>query len=291
MKRKLIATFVMALAIFPIVACSSGSEPVTPQDVQAQPGQPPSGAVTNPSGQTARPTLANQPMSPQTAEAQPNQPPAGAATRLSGQATPVPGQPGMAGRPGIAGTVKSVSGNAIQLTVQNGNAIAVQVDDKTVYEKYVAGTLADIQVGSRLIVSGETSGGVTKAQTIQIAPNNAPAGGTPPNPRAGQPPTGGIPPAPPGGQQGGAPPGGAQPGQLGGQPGVGGTVKSVSGNTIQLTGFDGSVTTVQVDSKTVIQKSASATLSDIKAGVQITVIVDSSTGSNIARIIRIETTK
>ncbi len=255
MIRKFETLAVIALAIFVSVGCSSEStdQPLPPQNFQAQPNQPAPGAGTNPSG----------------------------------QANPVPGRPGLIGGPGIAGAVKSVSGNTIQLTGQDGNAITIQVDDKTAYQKNVTGTIADIQSGLRLIVTGETSGGVTKAQTIQIAQSGGPAGVTPPNPGAGQPPAGGIPPAPPGGGQPGR--GGAQPGPGGAQLGQGGTVKSVSGNTIQLTTFDGSTITVEVDSKTIIQKSASAALSDVKAGVQITVMVDSSSGANVARMIQIGT--
>jgi hypothetical protein len=138
----------------------------------------------------------DQPLPLRNFQAQPNQPTRGALTNPSGQVNPVPGQPGLIGGPGIVGTVKSVSGNTIQLTGQDGNAITVQVDDKTAYQKNVTGTIADIQTGLRLIVTAETSGSVIKAQSIQIASSGGPTGGTP-EPRRGQPPQA-VPPAPPG---------------------------------------------------------------------------------------------
>ncbi len=288
MKRKFVMFVVLAFAVFVSVACSSEptDQPLPPQNFQAQPNQPAPGAVTNPTGQ-ANP-VPGQPGGSGATPRNPGapQPQVGTQPR-NAQATLVPGRTGAFGGPGLAGTVKSVSENSIQLTVQNGNAVTVQVDDKTAYQKNVTGTLADIQPSLRLFVTGETSGSTTKAQTIQIEPGGGPTGGTPPNPGGGQPPAGGTPPAPPGGGQPGQR--GAQPGPGGAQPGQGGTVKSVSGNTIQLTGFDGSMITVQVDSKTVIQKSTSAALSDVKAGIQINVFADSSSGANVARVIQIGT--
>ncbi|MEW5718888.1 MAG: hypothetical protein AB1817_09700, partial [Chloroflexota bacterium] len=154
-------------------------------------------------------------------------------------------QPGQGRGPGVSGTVKSVSGNTIQVSAQDGSTVTVKADDKTTIQKNVSGTLADIQVGARIRVSGDQSGGTATARTIQIMSSGQNAPEAPPGQAAGQPGPGSNPP----GQAGGQPaPGGAPPGQGGGQPGggpgLGGTVKSVSGNTIQLTGFDGSTVTV-----------------------------------------------
>ena len=209
-----------------------------------------------------------------------------------GQPGPGVNQPGGFAGPGASGTVISVSGNTIQLTGQDGSAVAVKVDDKTAIQKNVTGTIADIQVGARLMVIGEQSSGTTSARTIQIMPAAESAPQAPPGQAAGQPGPGGGQPAPGGTapSQGGNPPGqsGSQPGAFG-RPGLGGTVKSVSGNTIQLTGFDGSTVTVKVDDKTTIQKTAPATLSDIRANLQITVVGDASGGTITARMIRIGT--
>jgi hypothetical protein len=251
MKRVWLAIAMIALmAVLSSVGCSAGAGNASPaQNVQSgSPQQPPQ----NPSG---------------------------------GQPGPGVNQPrGFAG-PGASGTVISVSGNTIQLTGQDGSAVAVKVDDKTAIQKNVTGTMADIQVGTRLMVIGEQSSGTTTARTIQIMPAAESAPQAPPGQAAGQPGQGGNPPSQGSGQPG---PAGGQPGTFGG-PGLGGTVKSVSGNTIQLTGFDGSTVTVKVDDKTTIQKTAAATLSDIRANLQITVIGDASGGTITARMIRIGT--
>ena len=186
---------------------------------------------------------------------------------------PSGGPPGAFGGPGVSGTVKSVSGSTLQLSAQDGSTVTVKTDSNTLFQKNVSGTIADIQVGARIMVSGDQSSGTTTARTIQIMPAGANAPQQPP----GQAAPGGTPPAP----------GGAPPGQGGNPPGLNGTVKSVSGNTIQLTGFDGSTVTVKVDDKTTIQKTATATLADIQVNTQITVSGDSSSGTITARMIQI----
>jgi hypothetical protein len=201
----------------------------------------------------------------------------------SGQPGPGSNQPGAFGGPGVSGTVKSVSGNTIHVTGQDGSAVTVKTDDKTTIQKNMTGTLTDVQAGARIMVIGEQSSGTTTARTIQIMPagGNVPQapssqGGNPPGQGSGQPAPVGTPPSQSGGQ----------PGAMGGS-GVGGTVKSVSENTIQLTGFDGSTATVRIDDKTTIQKTTTAALSDIQANTQITVIGDSSSGTITARMIQI----
>ncbi len=66
-----------------------------------------------------------------------------------------------------------------------------------------------------------------------------------------------------------------------------GTVKSVDGNTIQLTQQDGSTVTVTVNSQTTIQKTVNGTVGDIQPGERLTVFSDQ-TGSNLtARAIQV----
>jgi Cu/Ag efflux protein CusF len=85
-----------------------------------------------------------------------------------------------------------------------------------------------------------------------------------------------------------------QPGQQGQRAGgtaarnaTNGTVKSVQGNTIQVTLRDGSTVTVNVDAQTVIQQTVNASVADIKSGENITVLSDQ-TGSNVtARTIQL----
>ena len=66
-----------------------------------------------------------------------------------------------------------------------------------------------------------------------------------------------------------------------------GTVKSVQGNTFQVTQRDGTTVTVTMDAQTQIQKTVAGTAADIKPGENITVLSDQ-TGTNItARTIQI----
>jgi hypothetical protein len=69
------------------------------------------------------------------------------------------------GRPTAAGVVKSVQGNNITVTQQDGTATTVTVDDKTQYEKLVSGTLADVTAGLRIVVTDQ--GGIKR---IQLTP-------------------------------------------------------------------------------------------------------------------------
>jgi hypothetical protein len=270
MKRILYVIAVIALlaVMSSVVGCSSQD-----QNPQSGQGQPPAGALTPPAQGSA-----------------------------GGQPGQGGGQPGGPGGPGSSGTVKSISGNTIVLTGQDGNAVTVKLDDKTSIQKNVAGSLADIQTGVRLFVMGDQSSGTITARTIQVGVGGAPPA-MPPGQGGGQPGQGGSQGAPGAGQPGqgsgqpgqGGPqgaPGAGQPGQGGGQPGAAGgpsmgTVKSVSGNTIVLTGQDNSTINVKVDDKTTIQKSAAGTAADILAGAQIKVIGDTSSGTLTARMIQI----
>lgn len=66
-----------------------------------------------------------------------------------------------------------------------------------------------------------------------------------------------------------------------------GTVKSVSGSTLQLTQQDGSTVSVTVDAQTTIQKTVNGAIGDIQPGERLTIFSDQ-TGSNIiARAIQV----
>jgi hypothetical protein len=95
----------------------------------------------------------------------------GAPTGQQGQTAQTgQGQPGQGGalgqRGGIAGTVKSVEGNVIQLTGQDGNTLKVQVDDRTMIQRN--GTLADIRASTRITVTGDSVSGTVTARLIQV---------------------------------------------------------------------------------------------------------------------------
>ena len=87
--------------------------------------------------------------------------------------------------------------------------------------------------------------------------------------------------------QGGQP---SQGGQFaaGRRPVAFGTVKSVQGNTIQVTDTNGSVTTVTTDSKTVIEKTVQGALTDIQPGERVTVMGSQSNGTVTATQISIQ---
>ena len=75
------------------------------------------------------------------------------------------------GRPVAAGTVKSVQGNTIVVTEQNGTAVTVMVDAQTQIIKSVTAQISDIQTGARVIVTSDqasTSGTPVNARLITI---------------------------------------------------------------------------------------------------------------------------
>jgi hypothetical protein len=74
-------------------------------------------------------------------------------------------------RPIAFGTVKSVQGNTIQVTAQDGTVTTITTDSKTVVEKTVAGAVADVQVGQRITVMGAQTGSDMVATQISIQPS------------------------------------------------------------------------------------------------------------------------
>jgi hypothetical protein len=90
----------------------------------------------------------------------------GAPTGQNGQN----GQGGQFGRPAAFGTVKSVSGNTIQVTQQDGSTVTVTTDAQTTIQKTVSGALSDIQPGERITVMSGQTGSTIVARDIQIRP-------------------------------------------------------------------------------------------------------------------------
>ena len=90
----------------------------------------------------------------------------GAASGQTGQN----GQGGQFGRPAAFGTIKSVSGNTIQVTQQDGTTVTVTVDQQTTYQKTVSGSLSDLQPGERITVMSNQTGSNIVARDIQIRP-------------------------------------------------------------------------------------------------------------------------
>lgn len=77
---------------------------------------------------------------------------------------------GQFGRPLATGTVKSVQGNTIQVSQQDGSTVTVTMNSQTTIQKTSAGTAADLQPGTRVTVTGEQNGSDVTARVIQIRP-------------------------------------------------------------------------------------------------------------------------
>lgn len=71
------------------------------------------------------------------------------------------------GRALANGVVKSVQGNTVTVTQQrDGSTATLTVDDKTIIEKTVTGTLADIQPGWRIAATEQQTGTTTIRRII-----------------------------------------------------------------------------------------------------------------------------
>jgi hypothetical protein len=69
---------------------------------------------------------------------------------------------------GTFGQLKSVNGNTLTVTTQNGD-VTVDLTATTQIEKTTAGTPADLQAGQQLVVRGQRdSSGTVTAETVQI---------------------------------------------------------------------------------------------------------------------------
>lgn len=87
--------------------------------------------------------------------------------------SPNSGNPGAGFGGGVAGQIKDVQGNTIDLS-SGSNVTVVELTANTRIEKSAQGSPADLKPGEQLIVRGQrdTSGKVTAAQ-IQIVSNGA----------------------------------------------------------------------------------------------------------------------
>jgi hypothetical protein len=186
------------------------------------------------SSNTAAPSAPAGPTGSTTAQAQaPTQPP-----------SPAPA-PGGTGR--VAGLIASVTGDAAQVTQQNGNA-TVDFTSSTQVTEVTSAALSDVTAGSCVSVRparGESQGGQSiTARSVRVSPA---VDGKCQQPPAGSPSSG--------------------PSPSNGHRGVGGTVASVAGGTITVNGDDGAApTTVAVNDKTRYSKRASANTQSIAQG-------------------------
>jgi hypothetical protein len=75
---------------------------------------------------------------------------------------------------GAFGQLKSVNGNTLTVSTQNGD-VTVNLTANTQIEKTTAGTAADLQAGDQLVVRGQRdSSGTVTAETVQITTGRAP---------------------------------------------------------------------------------------------------------------------
>jgi len=89
--------------------------------------------------------------------------------------TPQPGQAGaqrFAG--GVMGTIETVAGETLVVTTQQGD-IQIETTDTTLIQKYSVGTIADLEAGEQVVVSGtQNEDGSYTARSIQVMPGQAP---------------------------------------------------------------------------------------------------------------------
>lgn len=78
------------------------------------------------------------------------------------------GQGAQFGRPAATGTVKSIQGNIIQVTMRDGSTVNVTLDGQTVIQKTSNVTKADIQPGQNITIMSSQTGENITAQVIQI---------------------------------------------------------------------------------------------------------------------------
>ena len=89
----------------------------------------------------------------------------------SGNSSNPNGPAGTFGRPAATGTVKSVTGNVVQISQTDGSTVAVTVDSQTTIQKTVNGTLSDLQPGERVTVLSDQTGSNITARSIQLRPS------------------------------------------------------------------------------------------------------------------------
>jgi hypothetical protein len=138
-------------------------------------------------------------------------------------------------RPGVAGTITAINGNAFTVKTINGQTARVTLNDKTQFRKdRQPATLADFKVGDQIFVRGESTGeNAWQADMV----NAGPAGGF----------------------------GGMREGM--GKEFIAGQVKAISGTQLTILRPDGVTQSITVDEGTSFKKQGqSVTLADIQVG-------------------------
>jgi hypothetical protein len=146
----------------------------------------------------------------------------------------------------LTGKVTNVNGTTLSVQQADNSTVSVTTTADTAVRTFVTGALTDLKAGDIVAVDGSKTGDT--AYSAKTVTNLGVASGA-------SVPSGG----PAGRGQGSAQTGGATPVFTG-------QIKSLSGGTIMVQGFDGSSATVMTTPTTVVRTQQSGTMSDIKAG-------------------------
>jgi hypothetical protein len=209
------------------------------------------------------------------------------------------------GRP-ASGTVKSVQGGTVVLTEQNGNVVTATVSANTSYLKDTSIKVSDLKVGDQVTAVGQQgSDGSIAATRITVGEAGqmgaligagrgtpgafaTPGAGGQTFQRQGGTPGASTTPGTGGQRQGGNSAASGTPGatpfggQLANAAFVTGTVQKVDGNTVTIAEANGQTRTVTVNNDTQLTSIVPATLADVKAGVEATVIGQAAADGTIA---------
>ncbi len=89
------------------------------------------------------------------------------------------GQGGQGGGRGLSGTIASVDGSSVSLTLNDGSTAKVSLAADGVVRHQVNGTLADLKVGDRVVAIGTQNGDTFAATALQIGGGPGGPGGSP----------------------------------------------------------------------------------------------------------------
>ena len=80
------------------------------------------------------------------------------------------GRGGFGGRGGLSGTIESIEGNILTINTLQG-PLQTTIGEDTVIQQFAQGTLADLQTGTRVTVTGERGeDGTVAASSILLTP-------------------------------------------------------------------------------------------------------------------------
>lgn len=148
----------------------------------------------------------------------------------------------------LTGKVTNVNGTTLSVQQADNSTVSVTTTADTAVRTFVTGALTDLKAGDIVAVDGSKTGDT--AYSAKTVTNLGAASGT------------GVPSG--SGGSAGRGQGSVQAG--GAVPVLTGQIKSLSGGTIMVQGFDGSSATVTTTPTTVVRTQQSGTMSDIKAG-------------------------